>query len=162
MDAQVTFKPGDRVRKKDGRQFSNGEYVVTVEAPLVWGDITPKSWLKETQSWIEDGKLELDDPWGAGMVPMQDQAVLAAASADPITSIVNKPSHYTKWEIEPITFIMKNGFDFWRGNIIKYASRAGSKLYDGMDAVQSEITDLEKVRRYAEMRINQLKGESIL
>lgn len=76
--------------------------------------------------------------------------------------IVVKPAHYTQYEIEPITFIMKNGFDFWRGNIIKYASRAGSKLYDGMDAVDSEITDLEKVRRYAEMRISQLKGEDAL
>lgn len=75
---------------------------------------------------------------------------------------VNKPSHYTKWKIEPITYIMRNGMEFWRGNIIKYASRAGAKAYDGMDLVESEITDLEKVRRYAEMRINQLKGETEL
>lgn len=76
--------------------------------------------------------------------------------------LVVKPSHYTKWPIEPITFIMRNGFEFWRGNIIKYASRAGSKLYDGQDEVQSEITDLRKVIRYAEMRINQLNGETTL
>ena len=81
---------------------------------------------------------------------------------DAQTDIVVKPAHYAKWKVEPITFIMENGIEFWRGNIIKYAARAGSKLYDGMDATQSEITDLEKVRRYAEMRINQLKGESIL
>lgn len=72
---------------------------------------------------------------------------------------VYKPSHYAKWAIEPITFIMRNKMEFWRGNIIKYATRAGSKKYDGMDEIESEITDLEKVRRYAEMRINQLKGE---
>lgn len=77
-------------------------------------------------------------------------------------SIVTRPSHYTKWVIEPITFIMRNKMEFWRGNIIKYAARAGSKLYDGMDEVQSEIADLEKVRRYAEMRINELKGEDVL
>ena len=75
---------------------------------------------------------------------------------------VVKPSHYTQYEIEPITFIMLNELEFWRGNIIKYAARAGSKSYDGMDATQSEITDLEKVRRYAEMRINQLNGENVL
>ena len=75
---------------------------------------------------------------------------------------VVRPDHYTKYEIEPITFIMLNGMEFWRGNIIKYAARAGSKQYDGLDAVESEITDLEKVRRYAEMRINQLKGEGVL
>jgi hypothetical protein len=73
--------------------------------------------------------------------------------------IIAKPSHYTRWVIEPITFIMRNGMEFWRGNIIKYACRAGFKIYDGMDAVESEITDLRKVIRYAEMRINQLNGE---
>jgi len=54
---------------------------------------------------------------------------------------------------------MNNGFEFWRGNIIKYVSRAGSKLYDGQDKVQSEITDLKKAIRYCEMRINLLEGK---
>lgn len=79
---------------------------------------------------------------------------LAAKAAD----LVHRPDHYAKWKIEPITFIMENGLPFHVGNIIKYAVRAGSKLYEGMDAKQSEITDLEKVRRYAEMRINQITG----
>lgn len=76
--------------------------------------------------------------------------------------IVVEPAHYTRWVIEPITYIMRNGMEFWRGNIVKYASRAGFKLYDGKDAVESEITDLKKVIRYAEMRINQLRGEITL
>ena len=46
--------------------------------------------------------------------------------------------------------------EFWRGNIIKYASRAGFKAYEGEDAIGSEITDLKKVIRYAEMRIEEL------
>ena len=82
--------------------------------------------------------------------------------SDDIAAIVRRPSHYAKFTIEPVTFIMVNGFGFAIGNIIKYAARAGSKVYDGMDAVQSEITDLEKVRRYAEMRINQLRGKEVL
>lgn len=73
--------------------------------------------------------------------------------------IVKKPNHYTRWAIEPITYTMRNGMEFWRGNIIKYASRAGFKLYEGMDEVQSEITDLQKVIRYSEMRIRLLNGE---
>tara|TARA_Y100001951_G_C11092201_1_gene157363 strand:+ start:105 stop:518 length:414 start_codon:yes stop_codon:yes gene_type:complete len=73
--------------------------------------------------------------------------------------IVVKPVHYEKFAIEPITFIMKNGLEFWRGNIVKYAVRCGHKTYDGMDEVESEITDLKKVIRYAEMRINQLEGK---
>ena len=60
------------------------------------------------------------------------------------------------WRIEPITFIMENGLPFHTGNIIKYAMRAGHKIYEGEDEVGSEITDLRKVMRYAEMRIEQL------
>jgi len=78
------------------------------------------------------------------------------------SDIVNKPKHYTKFEIEPIEFIMKNKIEFWRGNIIKYAARAGAKKYDQMTEKQSEITDLHKVIRYAEMRINQLSNKDIL
>lgn len=76
--------------------------------------------------------------------------------------VIKRPSHYTRWLIEPIEFIMRNGMEFWRGNIIKYVCRAGFKLYPGKDAVESEITDLEKAIRYCEMRINQLKGDTVL
>ena len=77
-------------------------------------------------------------------------------------NIIVKPSHYTQYKIEPVTFIMENRLSFEIGNIVKYACRAGSKLYPGQDETQSRITDLEKVRRYAEMEINRLKGEEIL
>jgi len=76
--------------------------------------------------------------------------------------IVNEPEHYSRWSIEPITYIMRNGFEFWRGNIIKYASRAGFKMYEGKTQVESEIIDLEKVIRYSEMRINLLNGKEKL
>jgi hypothetical protein len=76
--------------------------------------------------------------------------------------IIKEPSHYTRYAIEPVTFIMQNGSSFEIGNIIKYASRAGHKLYEGMTTVESEITDLEKIRRYAEMRINVLEGKDVL
>lgn len=76
--------------------------------------------------------------------------------------IVQEPSHYTRWVIEPITFIMRNSFEFWRGNICKYASRAGFKAYPDKTMLESEIIDLEKVIRYAEMRINELNGETKL
>lgn len=73
--------------------------------------------------------------------------------------LVNEPSHYTKYAIEPKNFIIRNDMEFWRGNIIKYASRAGSKMYPDKDARESEIVDLKKAIRYAQMRINQLNGE---
>lgn len=86
------------------------------------------------------------------------EIVLAEHTAD----IVNEPEHYARWKIEPITYIMRNGFEFWRGNLIKYSSRAGYKMYSGKTQVESEIIDLEKVIRYANMRINQLNGEEKL
>ena len=86
------------------------------------------------------------------------ESVMAEHTAD----IVNEPKHYARWVIEPITYIMRNGFEFWRGNIVKYASRAGYKLYEGKTQVESEIIDLEKVQRYCQMRINQLKGKDKL
>tara|TARA_S200002703_G_C3703978_1_gene216221 strand:- start:369 stop:635 length:267 start_codon:yes stop_codon:yes gene_type:complete len=69
---------------------------------------------------------------------------------------VFKPEHYTRCEIDPVDFIMKNDFEFWRGNIIKYASRAGYKQYSNKNYVESEIIDLQKIIRYAEIRIEQL------
>jgi hypothetical protein len=75
------------------------------------------------------------------------------------TDIIYRPKHYAEYNIEPIEFIMKNEMEFWRGNIIKYASRAGKKFYAGHDEVESEILDLKKAIRYAQMRINQLEGE---
>jgi len=76
--------------------------------------------------------------------------------------IVKRPSHYTQFKIEPITFVMENDLPFHVGNIIKYACRAGYKIYEGKDKIESEIIDLEKVRRYAEMRINLLQGKGVL
>lgn len=79
-----------------------------------------------------------------------------------MSDIVHKPAHYSRFKIEPITFIMVNGMEFWRGNPIKYIARAGFKLYPGQDEVQSEITDLRKAIRMCEMRINQLEGKTEL
>ena len=73
--------------------------------------------------------------------------------------VSERPKHYTRLAIETIVVIMQNGAEFWRCNIVKYAMRAGFKLYDGQDKITSEITDLRKVIRYAEMRINQLEGK---
>ena len=76
--------------------------------------------------------------------------------------LVKTPGHYSHYLIEPMTYIIRNKMEFWRGNIVKYASRAGHKTYDGMTAVESEITDLKKAIRYAEARINHLRGEQTL
>ena len=81
-------------------------------------------------------------------------------AVDAPDGIVKAPSHYERYTMEPVNFIMINEMEFWRGNIIKYVARAGFKPYPNQDTTQSEITDLRKVQRYAEMRINQLEGRN--
>lgn len=68
------------------------------------------------------------------------------ADHDPVSS----PSHYTRFAIEPITFIMANELPFDTGNIIKYVTRAP---YKG-----KEIEDLKKARRMIDMKIDQLEN----
>jgi len=94
--------------------------------------------------------------------PMRFYDFKETVMAEHKEDVVNEPEHYARWPIEPITYIMRNNFEFWRGNLIKYSSRAGYKLYSGKSQVESEIIDLEKVIRYAEMRINQLNGKEKL
>ena len=54
-------------------------------------------------------------------------------------SFVEKPSHYKKLKIQPVEYTMANNYEFWRGNIIKYASRAGFKIYPNKNQIDSEI-----------------------
>jgi hypothetical protein len=110
--------------------------------------------------WFLSGGRMIKSEWDRLIKEREDfkENVLAEHTAD----IVNEPKHYARWAIEPITYIMRNGFEFWRGNIVKYASRAGYKLYEGKTQVESEVIDLEKVQRYCQMRINQLNGEEKL
>jgi len=66
----------------------------------------------------------------------------------------SNPHHYNSLPVEPIEFIMLNQMEFWRGNIIKYAARAGRK------PSADETDDLKKIIRYAQFRINQLEGRT--
>ena len=72
---------------------------------------------------------------------------------------VKKQDHYTRLPIQPVDYILENNMEYWRGNIIKYASRAGYKQYSGMGVEESAILDLQKAIHYCEMQISQIKGE---
>ena len=72
---------------------------------------------------------------------------------------VKNQDHYTRLKIQPKDYILGNNFEFWRGSIIKYASRAGYKNYEGMGVEESAILDLRKAIHYCEMQISQIKGE---
>lgn len=60
------------------------------------------------------------------------------------------PSHYSRWKIEPIDFIMANNLDFLRGNIIKYIMR-----YDAKGGLE----DLKKARDYLDRLITKTEKE---
>tara|TARA_R110002074_G_scaffold147735_3_gene298732 strand:+ start:701 stop:946 length:246 start_codon:yes stop_codon:yes gene_type:complete len=79
-----------------------------------------------------------------------------------LDTTVKHPSHYTDFMVQPADFIMQNELPFHVGNIIKYACRAGNKKYEGKSYAESEVTDLKKAMRYAEMRINQIEGRDII
>ena len=78
------------------------------------------------------------------------------------SNLVTSPKHYTQFNIETIEFLMKNQLEYWRGAIIKYACRAGSKFQEGKSMEQSEIDDLKKIIEYSLFRIRQLNGENIV
>jgi|TARA_E500000318_G_scaffold48466_1_gene45613 hypothetical protein len=61
-----------------------------------------------------------------------------------MADIIKEPPHYTKWKIEPITFIMENNIPFGEANVIKYVMRWRDK---------NGIQDLEKAKRYIDMII---------
>ena len=155
MDA-TKIKVGDKVRLRNGKTYT----VTGVSLP----------------DEISDYSVILRYKYGCGIYTARGHAstdgneysvdiveiIPAETSEETTDDIVNKPSHYTQYEIEPVTFIMANRLPFEIGNIVKYACRAGSKLYPGQDYKQSRITDLRKVMRYAEMEINRLEGKDVL
>lgn len=55
---ECPFKEGDRVKRKDGTNFSNGSYVVTVDCRS-YEDGYERVWLKETFTKIDHQDLEL-------------------------------------------------------------------------------------------------------
>ena len=58
-------------------------------------------------------------------------------------------SHY-KIKIQPYTFIMSNGLNFFQGNVIKYVVRYLKK---------NKIEDLNKIIHYCELEIDRLRKD---
>ena len=53
--------------------------------------------------------------------------------------MINKPSHYTQWWIEPLDFIISNDMSFPQWNVIKYVTRYKYKNW---------LEDLKKAKVY--------------
>jgi len=58
-------------------------------------------------------------------------------------------SHYKKYKIQPIEFIVKNNIGFVEGNVIKYILRFKEK---------GGVLDLEKAKHYIELLIDSTKS----
>ena len=60
------------------------------------------------------------------------------------------PSHYQRGKIQVWDFIADQELDFFKGNVVKYVCRAGSK------SRESELDDLMKAKVYVEKAIELL------
>jgi hypothetical protein len=83
--------------------------------------------------------------------PQEDAFEVPSPAETKASDAVNRPSHYARFKIEPIHFIMENNLEFWQGNVIKYTLR-----WDGKDGLQ----DLKKARRYLDMQIKKMEGDA--
>lgn len=71
------------------------------------------------------------------------------------TNDITNPSHYVEGrKYEPRKVINDWGLDFYKGNALKYISRAGRK-----GDKDKEIEDLEKAIQYLEFEIGLITGE---
>lgn len=73
----------------------------------------------------------------------------AQIAAVPLDEVVNHPTHYSRWAMEPIEFIAVNDLPWWVANVVKYCMR-----YDAKDG----LADMYKARSYLDMKIRQLEG----
>lgn len=74
--------------------------------------------------------------------------ITADKKHNPISNVINHPSHYNRGKIEVIDFIEDQGLSFHLGNVIKYIARAGSK--------GDKLEDLKKARWYLDRYINEV------
>ena len=83
----------------------------------------------------------------AALNPAFKNTVWAPQPKDPGADAIERPTHYARWAIEPITFIMANDLPFCVGNVVKYVLR-----YDAKDGRK----DLEKAKRYIDMMLEDM------
>ena len=67
---------------------------------------------------------------------------------------INHPAYYTDGKIEVSDFIADKNLNFFRGNVVKYVTRAGKK-----DS-SKEVEDLKKAAWYIGREIERLEGKA--
>lgn len=66
------------------------------------------------------------------------------------------PKHYD-FPIQPYDYISQNKLGWPAGNVIKYATRAGLKVNKGEEPIDAEIRDWEKIVKYAQLHLRDLR-----
>jgi hypothetical protein len=62
--------------------------------------------------------------------------------------------HYKDMRIQPNEYIWANNLNWFAGNIVKYATRAGRK-----GGKAGAVLDVEKIKHYAELWLERLSTE---
>ena len=88
---------------------------------------------------------------GANKKLCHDQLERVHGAAD---DNVNHPSYYTYGQIEVSDFIADKNLNFFRGNVVKYVTRAGKK------DPSKEVEDLKKAQWYINREIERVEGKA--
>ena len=139
----------------DRKEIKIGDYpvkrILTLHSKMYNAIISDSKVKKIVLKKSERNVLPFQSSKGATKMKKKEMKIEVNLEED--NSIV-QPSHYERYEIEPINFIMINNLPFYAGNVVKYVLRAGYK--EGV----SEERDLQKAKRYIDMRLNQLEGKN--
>ena len=94
----------------------------------------------------------IDDPRQGDLFVANPYLIPLPPVSNPIPKpdAVVRPAHYTRFAIEPITFITANNLPFIVGNVVKYICRYDAKNGD---------EDIRKAIRYCEMLLEHRKRE---
>lgn len=135
------FKIGDRVKNRNGSDFSNGMKVVTVtSSEVVKGFNDTRVWLLETKTHTPEDDLEL-----------VEAAMPVAKSSGGSNDYYKLPDGAT----ELGDLIEAKNMNFNVGNIFKAAYRLGAKPGVG------EMYDLEKIVWFATREINRIRKTDV-
>lgn len=118
-------KPKEKVSPKDNQSEKVNEV-----APVI----------SKTETTMKEIIIKKDD--------IKDISVTADKKHNPISNVIDHPSHYNRGKIEVIDFIEDQGLSFHLGNVVKYITRAGSK--------GDKLEDLKKARWYLDRYINEV------
>ena len=96
--------------------------------------------ISKTETTMKEIIIKKDD--------IKDISVTTDKKHNPISNVIDHPSHYNRGKIEVIDFIEDQQLPFHLGNVVKYIARAGSK--------GDKLEDLKKARWYLDRYINEV------